>query len=72
MITIAGVLHQPALTVEEDVLGIITLVYYGDLPNAVREFLGRFQNIGHMDIFLLLNYGWGAGVSLSTARKIFH
>lgn len=64
-----------ALTLNEDsiykeIVGIITPVYYGDLPNIVKNFLNKLRNIENNYIFLVVNYEGGAGVSVSTAKKL--
>ena len=70
IIPIAKTIDNEEISVQEDVVGIVTPVYYGDLPLIVREFLMKLCLIEGKYLFLIVNYGGGAGVSVSEARRI--
>ncbi|MDY6865602.1 MAG: EFR1 family ferrodoxin [Halobacteriota archaeon] len=70
MVPIPSTLNNESIYIQEEVIGIVTPVYYGDLPNIVKGFLNKLKNIENKYIFLVVNYGGGAGVSVSTAKKL--
>ena len=70
VIPIASELDENLIYVKEDIVGIIVPVYYGDLPNIVKRFLNKLRSIENKYMFLIVNYGGGTGVSVSTAKKL--
>lgn len=59
-----------AVEVQREAIGIVTPVYYGDLPNIVKDFLRKLTNLEETYIFLVVNYGGGTGTSVATAKKL--
>ena len=70
IIPIASTLNEDSIHVKKNIIGIITPVYYGDLPNIVKDFLNKLRNIENKYIFLVVNYGGGMGHSVCTAKQI--
>jgi ferredoxin/flavodoxin len=70
LIPIASTLDEDSINIKEEIVGIIVPVYYGDLPNVVKDFLKKLRKIENKYIFLIVNYGGGTGVSVSTAKKL--
>lgn len=70
IIPIAKTVGRKDINVSEEIVGIITPVYYGDLPLIVRDFLVKLKAIEKKYIFLIVNYGGGTGVSVSEAKRI--
>lgn len=70
LIPIASTVKDHSIAVQAECLGIITPVYYGDLPNIVKVFLHKLSQLETTYIFLVLNYGGGLGHAVTTAREI--
>ncbi|MDN7024712.1 hypothetical protein FGU65_07400 [Methanoculleus sp. FWC-SCC1] len=70
MLPIAAMRDADAVAVQSEAIGIVTPVYYGDLPNIVKDFLRKLRNIEERYIFLVVNYGGGTGTSVATAKKL--
>jgi ferredoxin/protein involved in ribonucleotide reduction len=70
LMPIAAVRDADSIEVRSEAIGVVTPVYYGDLPNIVKDFLRKLRNIDETYIFLVINYGGGTGTSVATAKKI--
>ncbi len=70
LVSIPSVINNHAIDPCAEVIGIITPVYYGDLPNIVKAFLQKLTNLENKTILLVLNYGGGSGYSIATAKKL--
>lgn len=70
IIPIASTLNMDAINITVKNVGIVTPVYYGDLPNIVKVFLGKLRNIENKYIFMVVNYGGGLGHSVAAAKRI--
>ena len=61
-----------AITLNQDeYLGIVTPVYFGGLPQPMRDFLERLQlssNVGYC--FVVLTYGYTSGFSAAEVKKL--
>lgn len=57
------------LNYEDDVIGIVSPVYYGRLPNIVREFLGKAKFKTDY-LFAIANCGSGSGIVLDELQNL--
>lgn len=70
LIPIASTVNDQSIAIQTECLGIITPVYYADLPNIVKVFLHKLSKLETTYIFLVVNYGGGFGHAVTTAKEI--
>jgi ferredoxin/flavodoxin len=70
LIPIASAVRQEAVRTDADVIGIVTPVYYGELPVIIKDFAQKLDNVGGKYIFAVCTFGGSAGYSLKILRSI--
>ena len=70
LVPIASLKDIPAVSVDSEVTGIVYPVYYGELPNIVREFAEKLDDLDGKYVFAVCTFGGSAGDSLRRLRKI--
>ncbi|MBN2893825.1 MAG: EFR1 family ferrodoxin [Bacteroidales bacterium] len=68
--SIPDVCKSEKIKSDASVIGIVFPVYYGNLPNIIREFSKKLDLIEGKYIFVVANFGGGAGVSIREISKI--
>jgi len=70
LIPIASLVNEPGIETDDDIIGIVFPVYYGDLPVIVKRFLHLLKNIEGKYIFAVATFGGAAGASFKTIKSI--
>jgi flavodoxin len=64
LVPIASLIDEESIRTDATVIGIVFPVYYGDLPNIIRKFAKKLENIESKYMFAVYTYGGGRGFLL--------
>ncbi len=70
VIPIASLNDKEIIDPKTSVMGIVFPVYYNDIPNIIKHFINKLENIEGMYIFAICNYGGAAGSSLKNLKYL--
>ena len=70
LINIATVIKQNEINNDDNIIGIVFPVYYGNIPNIIQKFVSKLKQISSKYIFVVVTYGGGKGRSIRVIKKL--